>query len=312
MMTTSELRKMWIVHDIDEKTVSINGYKGADENLTIPETIGEKIVVSIGERAFRPMSHKAQRQVYSNIKTISLSDTITRIEPEAFEGCKALVSVSLSSKLSYLGYSCFAECDSLEKIEIPETVQSIDNGVFSKCKSLKSCILHSDETTITHESFYGCEKLDEIYVLKNGKRKPFIWSDPTNGYLPDMGHYAFCGCKSLKEMVIHENTREISEGFLYDCESLEKIELPESLEFIGANAFRGCSSVTYLRIPPNVKHIDFWAFFGMKSLKRVDFCSKVAVVDESAFRGCPDFEMRFIDVETNECVLVKTHKSDDV
>ncbi|MBR3243515.1 MAG: leucine-rich repeat domain-containing protein [Parasporobacterium sp.] len=164
-MTTSELRKIWIVHDIDETSVSSNGYKGTELELVIPEKIGTKKVTRIGQRAFRPESHKAQKKVYQNIKSVILPDSVFEIGSEAFEGCKELISISLPQKLRTIQYSCFANCGSLKEITIPESVGALNMNVFAGCKSLEHCILLSDETTITNGAFSNCSSLKELCLL---------------------------------------------------------------------------------------------------------------------------------------------------
>ena len=295
IMTASELRKIWIVKDIDEKTVSINGYKGTESQLVIPDKIGTKTVTRIGFRAFRSASHKSKRKVYQAITSIELPDSVLHIDPEAFEGCKSLRSVRLSENIEYLIHYIFSDCVSLESIVIPAAVRKIEGGAFENCKALERCVLQSEKTTIVNNAFSKCTNLRELSVQKKGAVRPFEWRAPSGGLLPFEDINAFARCKKLKAVGINKTVKYIPEGFCSGCESLEKIELPEEIEDIGANAFRGCSSVKYLRIPSSVKHINSGAFAEMKSLKRVDIFSKTIKIDSHAFDDCPNLKIRYID-----------------
>ena len=65
----------------------------------------------------------------SVIKVI-VDESVTKIEPYAFYGCKALKEIKISSSVTSIGAAAFAGCINLEKIEIPDSVTSIGEGAF--------------------------------------------------------------------------------------------------------------------------------------------------------------------------------------
>lgn len=62
---------------------------------------------------------------------------------------------------------------------------------------------------------------------------------------------------------------EIGENAFLECESLNAINLPQSITKIGKNAFNGCTKLTTITIPYNVSEIGDGAFTGCRSLTSI-------------------------------------------
>ena len=60
-----------------------------------------------------------------SIETVIMSDTVRRIEKEAFSFCSRLVFVKLSRNLEYMGFCAFWFCKSLTSIFIPPSCREI-------------------------------------------------------------------------------------------------------------------------------------------------------------------------------------------
>ena len=67
---------------------------------------------------------------------------------------------------------------------------------------------------------------------------------------------------------------------------LEKVELPNSVKFIGSYAFRGCTSLTDISLPNTLKEIGAGAFENCTSLLSITIPNSVIRIGESAFRNC--------------------------
>lgn len=76
----------------------ITGYTGQDETLVIPSKIDGLPVTAIGDNAFQS----------KHLKTVVVADGITKIGWFAFRDCPALVSVTLPSSVTVIGYSAFS------------------------------------------------------------------------------------------------------------------------------------------------------------------------------------------------------------
>ena len=92
--------------------IVIDKYVGSGKDVTVPEKIEDKPVVSVGASAFEGTA----------VETVEINDNISRIEYSCFKNCSALKSVKLPSKLTTIDFNVFENCTALESIEIPEGV----------------------------------------------------------------------------------------------------------------------------------------------------------------------------------------------
>ena len=67
---------------------------------------------------------------------------------------------------------------------------------------------------------------------------------------------------------------------------MTSIEIPSSVNSIGASAFQGCTSLTSIEIPSSVTSIGGSAFQGCKSLTSIEIPSSITSIGGSAFAGC--------------------------
>jgi hypothetical protein len=73
---------------------------------------------------------------WCDVKTVIMSDTVKRIEKEAFKQCHSLMFFKLSRDLEYIGENSFWFCESLTSIFIPPLCREIGKRAFSHCKKL--------------------------------------------------------------------------------------------------------------------------------------------------------------------------------
>ena len=88
-----------------------------------------------------------------------------------------------------------------------------------------------------------------------------------------------------ERVVIPEGIRSIGNG-AFIGRGLESVQLPSTLEKIGADAFRDCSYMSRIDIPNSVTTIGKRAFWGCTSLKNIHFPRALKVIKEGTFREC--------------------------
>ena len=64
--------------------------------------------------------------------------------------------------------------------------------------------------------------------------------------------HAFESCDSLKELVIADGVKILSESMFAYCTSLESVYVPDSVKKIDAWAFRGCRNLKEIRLPEDI------------------------------------------------------------
>ena len=142
--------------------------------------------------------------------------------------------VSLPSTVTEIGDCAFAYCESLEKINLSESVETIGYSAFESCKSLSDVTFPKNLKAICDAAFYSCS-LDAV-SLPYGTEY--------------VGSYSF--------------------GNLFpsdESEKLKKIELADTIKFIGNEAF-ACSGVTEIATPQSLEYLGS-AFWNCRSLKTV-------------------------------------------
>ncbi len=141
-----ELKKEYIFSDCDGGIV-ITHYKGNSSNVVIPESIGGRNVVAIGDRAFASREPSFSGTVrYSREERLSVTvpDTVKSIGSGAFYGCTNLKSINIPKSLEEVGEFAFLECYGLEYFILPEEITRFESNALSAiwnnvyCKEFES------------------------------------------------------------------------------------------------------------------------------------------------------------------------------
>ncbi len=127
-------------------TVTISGYKGSAETVTIPETIGGKTVTKIASGAFLNNS---------TVKKIVVAKTVETIEKNAFNACSALESIVIWDE-SYSGSSW--------------TGGSISDSCMKNCTAFKSVHINTVYTMANDWFACGASKFDRLMWAKDKKK----------------------------------------------------------------------------------------------------------------------------------------------
>lgn len=287
---------------LDNGTLAITGISGSakkdDYNLfVIDEKYGGRTVSKIASEAFYN-----QRSLLE----VSLPDTIEVIEDQAFSNCTMLKTINMPSSLKQIGDNAFANCSNLGKSDenglvLPSTIESIGKSAFSTCqyRSIvfpETCNLEE----ISESAFEGCRET-ELTIPS---------------YIKYIRKSAFKDNKSLLKITFAANSslKVIEDEAFYSCYSTSKnvdttLQLPASLETIGAKAFMSCKlKEVYLPKDCKLEEIGENAFatnkistFGyqdevqsgqfqivnsLKVIKKEAFKEAFALVESKEYKGC--------------------------
>ncbi len=214
--------------------------------LVIPASFGEgeniETVTTIGIYALKDAD---------NLKKVTISEGITKIEGGAFKDC-TVETVVLPETMEYIGDSAFVGCTNLTTINIPKSVKYIGKNAFQSCRSLKKIEIKSGFTVVPQAIFSNCEKLEEV-VLPEGVtaigNNAFTSCDALTNldFISDsittIGNNAFYGCLGLVDLVIPESVTEIGTSVFARCTSLKTVYIPASVVKMGTTVFSGCEAV---------------------------------------------------------------------
>lgn len=148
----------------------------------------------------------------SNFKYITLPNSVTQIEDNAFNSSRRLITINLDN-VQYIGKDAFNGCGQL----------SGNNHYYD--------INLQNAVQIGESAFYGCSNM----VLKNNSLS----------CATQIGSNAFHGCYRLSSVSMPMVTT-IGSGAFMDCSNLGRIALPQCLRTVNGDAFYGCllSSLT--------------------------------------------------------------------
>lgn len=225
-----------------EGGVKITKYIGEATDVTIPEKIGGKTVVAIGQSAFDA----------AHIESLVVPKTVTSIEKYAFRRCHDLKSVTLNANIKVLETSLFHYCAHLQEVNIPDTVELIKDNVFGHT-GLKSIVIPDSVKEIQEYGFINCYSLESI--------------DSGSG-LETIGDYAFSGCVALKNVTLRDQVKNIGKYAFSSCAALTEIDLPESLTVLSEGVLTG-APIKEIFIPRSVKKIETLSLSACEALTNV-------------------------------------------
>ena len=155
----------------------------------------------------------------SPVSTVTIPESVTEIDPQAFSDCAELKEIRVSD-----GNSAYC---------------SVDGVLFSKDKTLLvrypagketgSYTVPDGVTALGPYAFRDCVGLTEV-------RLP--------GSVNAIGRYAFRSCTGLAAIAIPEGVTKLPDHAFYECRGLVTVRIPASVTEIGNDAFGNCSALT--------------------------------------------------------------------
>lgn len=140
--TSSE--KLFSTYETYDGTVYISKYTGNENNVVIPEKINGKKITGISNDSFSNNS---------NIKTISIPDSVT-----------------------YISYNAFCDCKNLKTINLGKSVDEIDSNFIYNCPSVSDINVTSQNKKFSSSSgvLYNKDKTELIYYPYGKTASSFV------------------------------------------------------------------------------------------------------------------------------------------
>ena len=230
----------------------------------------------------------------TELSQVTLGDDAEALSNYMFNGCASLETITLPSKLTFLGTYTFRN-SGLKNIVIPDGVKHIGSSkgsaaaagtkayVFQNCAQLTSVTLPAGLMTLGAYVFDGCSSLSALTYSGNADEGSALPSTVTV-----VGNYAFNGCSELTTVKLPAVTTLGTNSFR-DCVKLSNVQLNMSLKTISNSAFRGCKALELIQLPNELEKIDTYAF-RESGLTLIEFPVSLTDVDFSAFGYCYNLE----------------------
>lgn len=213
-------------------------YIGDAEDLVLPQNYYSQDYI-IGRNAFGWKT---------NIKTITIPESVKSIGEYAFRGCRNLISITIPESVMDIGEHAFYICNKLGNVTMPKILAkkiSLEKVFDDHFKNIKFCL--TDSNGIIYDK---AEFEIEGTVLKkyNGKGG---------------------------EVHLPEGITEIKTNAFKNNSNITKVIIPDSVISIGSEAFDGCTNLKNLTIGKGVKYIGLQAFSHCNSLAQVHFMGDI-------------------------------------
>ena len=208
----------------------------------------------------------------TSLEHIQIPSSVTIIESSAFSNCSSLTKVEISSSVIKIGNGAFSGCCSLMQIEIPSSVISIGQSCFSDCL-LKEIDLPSSVISVGTHCFYRCQNLRKV--------------DLSKCQLIKIDSSTFCDCELLETVLLPPSLNSIENAAFSNCKYLKSIEIPSSVVYIKEFSFRNCASLSKIVIPASVSSLGSNCFGECRSLNEIESISNsLSLVKNNAFSYC--------------------------
>lgn len=226
------------VIDINAKTCEVYSCNKNVKKVVIPSSVmGYKVTVIRGFFGCKSLT------------SISIPNSVSSIEVDAFGYCDKLETITLPSSLTTIGKYAFRECRSLKSISIPNSVISIGSYAFYCCENMESATLSNSMTRIENSLFWDCKSLKNISGFNNVEYigSWAFYNTPWLANLPEGENYIGKVLLEYKGKLPANTTIKVKDGCTQICSSaysdqdgLVAVIIPSSLVNLDGSPFPGC------------------------------------------------------------------------
>ena len=265
----------------------------ADTTLARVEVDPHNPWLSTDGRGIYRKSDGALLSLAVNVSHYRVRKDCPRICHKAFANREDLLSVELPEGVSVIEPFAFFR-SGLRSFTAPTSLRVIERRAFALCEQLQEAHLNEGLYTIDEEAFANtalCEielpaSLQTLGGRFCGTPHVVVCEDGSEKFLPEVriapgsAHFLIDDQQGLyqrteqglvfvellnssaKEYALDPRTKAIAPGAFARQANLVSVELPASLQDIGAQAFSGCSLLTRLEGSPALRNIGNSAFSG--------------------------------------------------
>lgn len=242
-----------INNDTEYMVTSPNLTKSLSGTLTNGGSYGGKVVIP-SEYNGLPVTEIGKHFMRStSIKSVTIPDSIKKIDEDAFGHCDKLKSVTIPESVKTIDKQAFMGCNKLKDVVISNGVETIGDYAFSSCFELESIVISNSVTHIGTEAFYRCNKLSSVTIPESVISVGYLAFVPQedspaceeeNGIMY-VDKWVVKADETITEAKLREGTVGIAKYAFDQCKALKKISIPDSVKFVCKNAFRGCTNLEY-------------------------------------------------------------------
>jgi len=242
-------------------TVSLSGQCGEQVQWSLNNETGALTISGTGEMAdyaAEPDARAPWHPYYGMIKSVTITDGVTKIGSYAFFELSQLEQVSIADSVTQIGEGAFNYCSTLEQVDIPKNVGTIADLAFFNCHRLARISVDP-----ANEAF-----ADEDGILFTKDKTVLLQMPAANG---------------KTAYTVPDTVTQIKDRAFRHCETLTQITLPQNLTSIGELAFSRCSALASIQLPEGIGTLEYMLFESCTSLTEVHIPKSVTAIADSVF-----------------------------
>ncbi len=240
-------------------SVGVNVFSGCS---SLEEFSAEGEIRDIAEGAFSGTALAANTPAYAAGWLISYDTSAESVVVE--EG-----TVGIANRALYQS--------SAVSVKLPDSLKYISDCAFSGSEALTDCVLPDGIKRIGKDAFDSTPLLTE----QTGDNK----------YI---GTILVSAGNTGAEPEFMDGITGIADGAFYNNAELERVNIPDTVKFVGSTAFRGCSSLREVHLPAGLDTINSYTFASCSSLTDVVIPDSVRIIGDFAFVDCGDLDISFL------------------
>ena len=187
---------------------------------------------------------------------------------------------------------CAFQSSKITEITLPDSMTTIEQWAFSGCEQLKSVSVQNSIYEVAGDAFNQTLWLEEhpagpiffgniLYKYKENGAEHYTVPAGTLG----ISSGAFSGC-TLKSVDLPDSLQYIGATAFISCKNLEAITIPDSITVIEERTFSACSNLKSISFGAGVTKISYGAFWSCVQLEAITLPINLQNIDENAFIGC--------------------------
>lgn len=241
----------------------------------------------------------------ASLKTVTI--TGGPILSYAFVGCSNITSINLTGSVTKVGEYAFKDCAGLTSLVIGDSVTNIDKDVLFGCSNIQEVTIPfvgayknlNGRTKYTFGYLFGTNPFANAFPT--GQDDPAGSPSWVNYFIPKsltkvtvtggmLPTGAFRNCSKLTKVVLGTAITDAETNIFDSCTSLQEVTTPGGLRFVTDNMFNGCESLRSVEIADGVTKIGYNAFALCSGLKSVSMPNSLQSIDGYAFCKCYSLE----------------------
>jgi len=245
-------------------------------DLSLDKVVLGENVTSIGARAFSN----------SGLKEITLTEAVTFIADDAFEGCEQCKINAPEGSYAYFWCVEHGYIDRPAESPAKDFTYEPLNGLYAKITKY----VGTDKFVVIPE------KIDDYTIQVIGVEAFFDNQQVEYIIVPDtvteFQKQAFSCCYALKDIDMGNGVTTIGNWVFYDNPSLKSISFPASVTTMGRGVMQHCVNLEHFGYPINWEEANSYGevFKECSKLTQIDVPEGTVLIPNYAFANCPDLK----------------------